>query len=55
MTRRIPLPAGKCPQARGHLQSGCPLASTPLNVNNYPVEIINGQAFVVIVSEESAP
>jgi 3-phenylpropionate/trans-cinnamate dioxygenase ferredoxin subunit len=107
MTRRIPVPAGKHPQAGGRalfefedkslalfnvdgqlfaiddscphqgaslcggrldgrviqccahglrfdLRSGYLLNSTQLKVINYPVEIIDGQAFIVIVSEESA-
>ncbi|WP_447789592.1 Rieske (2Fe-2S) protein [Pseudomonas farris] len=108
MTRRIPIPAGKHPQAGGRalfecdgkslalfnvegdlfaiddscphqgaslcggrlegrviqccahglrfdLRSGYLLNSTQLKVANYPVEIIDGQAFIVIVPEESAP
>ncbi|WP_237881781.1 Rieske (2Fe-2S) protein [Pseudomonas sp. PGPR40] len=108
MTRRIPVPAGKHPQAGGRalfefdgkslalfnvegdlfviddscphqgaslcggrlegrviqccahglrfdLRSGYLLNSTQLKVANYPVEIIDGQAFIVIVPEESAP
>jgi nitrite reductase/ring-hydroxylating ferredoxin subunit len=108
MTRRVPVPAGKLPQAGGRalfefenkslalfnvegdvfaiddscphqgaslcggrldgkviqccahglrfdLRSGYLLNSTALKVNNYPVEVIDGQAFIVIVSEESAP
>ena len=108
MNRRIPVPAGKLPQAGGRalfefedkslalfnvegdvfaiddscphqgaslcggrlegrviqccahglrfdLRSGYLLNSTQLKVANYPVEIIDGQAFIVIVPEESAP
>jgi nitrite reductase/ring-hydroxylating ferredoxin subunit len=108
MNRRIPVPAGKLPQAGGRalfefddkslalfnvegdlfaiddscphqgaslcggrlegrviqccahglrfdLRSGYLLNSTQLKVANYPVEIIDDQAFIVIVSEESAP
>lgn len=40
---------------RFDLRSGYLLNSTVLRVANYPVEIIDGQAFIVIVSEESAP
>ncbi|KQN43953.1 (2Fe-2S)-binding protein [Pseudomonas sp. Leaf48] len=40
---------------RFNLQSGYLLNSTQLKVANYPVEIIDGQAFIVIVTEESAP
>ncbi|HJR29822.1 MAG TPA: Rieske 2Fe-2S domain-containing protein [Pseudomonas sp.] len=40
---------------RFDLRSGYLLNSTVLKVANYPVEIIDGQAFIVIVSEESAP
>ena len=39
---------------RFDLRSGYLLNSTVLRVANYPVEIIDGQAFIVIVSEESA-
>jgi nitrite reductase/ring-hydroxylating ferredoxin subunit len=108
MTRRIPVPAGKLPQAgsralfefddkslalfnvegdlfviddscphqgaslcggrlegrviqccahglRFDLRSGYLLNSTQLKVVSYPVEMIDGQAFIVIVSEEAAP
>jgi nitrite reductase/ring-hydroxylating ferredoxin subunit len=108
MNRRIPVPAGKLPQAGGRalfefdnkslalfnvegdvfaiddscphqgaslcggrlegrviqccahglrfdLRSGYLLNSTRLKVASYPVEIIDGQAFIVIVPEESAP
>ena len=108
MTRRIPVPAGKHPQAGGRalfefedkslalfnvdgqlfaiddscphqgsslcggrlegrviqclahglrfdLHSGYLLNSRQFKVTNYPVEIIDGQAFIVIASEESAP
>ncbi|WP_223483608.1 Rieske (2Fe-2S) protein [Pseudomonas sp. A-RE-19] len=40
---------------RFDLQSGYLLNSTQLKVANYPVEIIDGQAFIVIVPEESVP
>jgi nitrite reductase/ring-hydroxylating ferredoxin subunit len=40
---------------RFDLRSGYLLNSTALKVNNYPVEVIDGQAFIVIASEESAP
>ncbi len=108
MTRRIPVPAGKHPQAGGRalfefedkslalfnvdgqlfaiddscphqgaslcggrlegrviqccahglrfdLRSGYLLNSKLVKVTNYPVENIDGQAFIVIASEESAP
>lgn len=108
MSRRIPVPAGKLPQAGGRalfefddkslalfnvegdvfaiddscphqgaslcggrlegrviqccthglrfdLRSGYLLNSTAVKVVNYPVEIIDGQAFIVIVPEETAP
>ncbi|PMZ87314.1 MULTISPECIES: Rieske 2Fe-2S domain-containing protein [unclassified Pseudomonas] len=108
MTRRIPVPAGKHPQAGGRalfefedkslalfnvdgqlfaIDDSCPhqgsslcggrlegrviqclahglrfdlnngylLNSRQVKVTNYPVEIIDGQAFIVIASEESAP
>jgi nitrite reductase/ring-hydroxylating ferredoxin subunit len=108
MTRRIPVPAGKHPQAgsralfefedkslalfnvegevfaiddscphqgaslcggrlegkviqccahglRFDLRSGFMLNSTQVKVARYPVEIVDGQAFIVIVPEESAP
>ena len=108
MNRRIPVPAGKLPQAGGRalfefddkslalfnvegdvfaiddscphqgaslcggrlegrviqccahglrfdLRSGYLLNSTQLKVANYPVEIIDGQVFIVIVPEESVP
>jgi 3-phenylpropionate/trans-cinnamate dioxygenase ferredoxin subunit len=108
MTRRVPVPAGKFPQAGGRalfefenkslalfnvegelfaiddscphqgaslcggrldgrviqccahglrfdLRSGYLLNSTQLKVNNYPVEVVDDQAFIVIASEESAP
>ncbi|MBU0526589.1 MAG: Rieske 2Fe-2S domain-containing protein [Gammaproteobacteria bacterium] len=108
MNRRIPVPAGKLPQAGGRalfefddkslalfnvkgdvfavddscphqgaslcggrlegwviqccahglrfdLRSGYLLNSTAVKVVNYPVEIIDGQAFIVIVPEEAAP
>jgi nitrite reductase/ring-hydroxylating ferredoxin subunit len=40
---------------RFDLHSGYLLNSRQVKVNNYPVEIIDGQAFIVIVPEESAP
>ena len=40
---------------RFDLHSGYLLNSTQVKVNNYPVEIIDGQAFIVIVPEEAAP
>ncbi|MBN3865093.1 Rieske 2Fe-2S domain-containing protein [Pseudomonas frederiksbergensis] len=40
---------------RFDLRSGYLLNSTVLKVANYPVEIIDGQAFIVIACEESAP
>jgi nitrite reductase/ring-hydroxylating ferredoxin subunit len=40
---------------RFDLRSGYLLNSTQLKVANYPVEIIDGQAFIVIVPEESEP
>lgn len=108
MTRRIPLPAGKHPQAGGRalfefedkslalfnvdgqlfaIDDSCPhqgaslcggrlegrviqccahglrfdlcsgylLNSELVKVNNYPVEIIDDQAFIVIATEETAP
>ncbi|MGW8465951.1 Rieske (2Fe-2S) protein [Pseudomonas sp. GL-B-19] len=108
MTRRVPVPAGKFPQAGGRalfefenkslalfnvegelfaiddscphqgaslcggrldgrviqccahglrfdLRSGYLLNSTQLKVPNYPVEVVDDQAFIVLVSEESAP
>src|SRR6186997_1317947 len=108
MNRRIPVPAGKLPQAGGRalfefddkslalfnvegevfaiddscphqgaplcggrldgrviqccahglrfdLRSGYLLNSTQLKVINYPVEVVDDQAFIVIASEESAP
>jgi nitrite reductase/ring-hydroxylating ferredoxin subunit len=108
MTRRIPVPAGKHPQAgsralfefedkslalfnvegelfaiddscphqgaslcggrlegrviqccahglRFDLRSGFLLNSTQVKVTHYPVEIVDDQAFIVIVSEEAAP
>jgi len=108
MTRRVPVPTGKLPQAGGRalfefenkslalfnvagelfaiddscphqgaslcggrldgrviqccahglrfdLRSGYLLNSTQLKVTNYPVEVIDDQAFIVIASEESAP
>jgi nitrite reductase/ring-hydroxylating ferredoxin subunit len=108
MTRRVPVPTGKLPQAGGRalfefenkslalfnvegevfaiddscphqgaslcggrldgrviqccahglrfdLRSGYLLNSTQLKVNNYPVEVVDDQAFIVIATEESAP
>jgi nitrite reductase/ring-hydroxylating ferredoxin subunit len=108
MTRRVPVPTGKLPQAGGRalfefenkslalfnvegelfaiddscphqgaslcggrlegrviqccahglrfdLRSGYLLNSTQLKVTNYPVEVVDDQAFIVIASEESAP
>ncbi|CAI8859013.1 (2Fe-2S)-binding protein [Pseudomonas sp. IT-P253] len=40
---------------RFDLSSGYLLNSTALKVANYPVEVIDGHAFIVIVPEESAP
>jgi len=40
---------------RFDLRSGYLLNSTAVKVANYPVEIIDGQAFIVIVPEEAAP
>jgi nitrite reductase/ring-hydroxylating ferredoxin subunit len=40
---------------RFDLASGYLLNSKTLKVANYPVEIVDGQAFIVIVPEESAP
>ena len=40
---------------RFDLRSGYLLNSTQLKVANYPVEVVDGQAFIVIVSEESVP
>lgn len=40
---------------RFDLRSGYLLNSTKLKVANYPVEVVDGQAFIVIVPEESAP
>jgi nitrite reductase/ring-hydroxylating ferredoxin subunit len=40
---------------RFDLASGYLLNSNKLKVANYPVEVIDGQAFIVIVPEESAP
>lgn len=39
---------------RFDLRSGYLLNSTLLKVASYPVEVIDGQAFIVIVSEETA-
>lgn len=40
---------------RFDLRSGYLLNSNLVKVNNYPVEIVDDQAFIVIASEESAP
>ena len=40
---------------RFDLSSGYLLNTTKLKVANYPVEVVDGHAFIVIVSEESAP
>lgn len=40
---------------RFDLRSGYLLNSTQLKVANYPVEIIDGQVFIVIVPEEPVP
>jgi nitrite reductase/ring-hydroxylating ferredoxin subunit len=40
---------------RFDLASGYLLNSTKLKVANYPVEVVDGQAFIVIVPEVSAP
>lgn len=40
---------------RFDLRSGYLLNSIQLKVANYPVEIIDGQAFIIIACEESAP
>lgn len=40
---------------RFDLRSGYLFNSTQLKVANYPVEIIDGQAFIVIVPEEFVP
>ena len=40
---------------RFDLRSGYLLNSNLVKVNNYPVEIIDDQAFIVIATEESAP
>ena len=40
---------------RFDLASGYLLNSNTLKVANYPVEVIDGQAFIVIVPQESAP
>ncbi|WP_160105819.1 Rieske (2Fe-2S) protein [Pseudomonas izuensis] len=40
---------------RFDLASGYLLNSNKLKVANYPVEVVDGQAFIVIVTEESAP
>ncbi|MCY1399753.1 Naphthalene 1,2-dioxygenase system ferredoxin subunit [compost metagenome] len=40
---------------RFDLASGYLLNSTKLKVNNYPIEVVDDQAYIVIVAEESAP
>ncbi|AKV08059.1 Rieske (2Fe-2S) protein [Pseudomonas fluorescens] len=40
---------------RFDLRSGYLLNSTAIKVTNYPVEIIDDQAFIVIVPEEATP
>lgn len=40
---------------RFNLASGYLLNSTQLKVANYPVEVVDGQAYIVNVPEESAP
>lgn len=40
---------------RFDLASGYLLNSNMLKVANYPVEVVDGQAFIVIVTEETAP
>ncbi|HEF4759873.1 TPA: Rieske 2Fe-2S domain-containing protein [Pseudomonas putida] len=40
---------------RFDLASGYLLNSNKLKVANYPIEVIGGQAFIVIVTEENAP
>ncbi|MVV48003.1 (2Fe-2S)-binding protein [Pseudomonas sp. PB120] len=40
---------------RFDLASGYLLNSDKLKVANYPVEVVDGQAFIVIVPQESAP
>jgi nitrite reductase/ring-hydroxylating ferredoxin subunit len=52
--------AGRVIQCCAHglrfdLRSGYLLNSTQLKVTNYPVEVVDDQAFIVIASEESAP
>lgn len=56
--RHAPTHSSACRQktaGRGPIQSGYLLTPSQLNVNNYPVEIIDGQAFIATLSEESAP
>ncbi|VVP84480.1 hypothetical protein PS922_02136 [Pseudomonas fluorescens] len=55
MRRPIPVPAGNVPPVGGHTKGGYLPTSTQLKVNNYPAEIIDGQAFIATFSEESAP
>jgi len=40
---------------RFNLVSGYLLNSTQLKVASYPIEVVGGQTFIVIVPEESAP
>ncbi|MDZ5436062.1 Rieske 2Fe-2S domain-containing protein [Pseudomonas fluorescens] len=40
---------------RFDLASGYLLNSNKLKVANYPVEVVDGQAFIVIATEEAAP
>jgi 3-phenylpropionate/trans-cinnamate dioxygenase ferredoxin subunit len=40
---------------RFDLASGYLLNSNKLKVANYPVEVVDGQVFIVIVTEEAAP
>ncbi len=40
---------------RFDLASGCLINSNKLKVANYPVEVVDGQAFIVITVEECAP
>jgi len=52
--------AGKVIQCCAHglrfdLRSGYMLNSNQVKVNNYPVEVVDGRAFIVLDSEESAP
>ena len=40
---------------RFDLRSGYLLNSSAVKVASYPVELIDGQAYIVVVAEESAP